>query len=182
MYDYMNSKDRFDETSLPSKTHFCNKLSDKHISGKQYKHAQRARDKFHCKTLEDYRDIYLNNDILLLADIFEKFRNTCLHNYRLDPVHYYTSPGLAWDAALRLTKVTFELITDIGMYTFIEYSIRGGISMISNRYARSNNMYNMYFKSDPEKPKSYILDLDANNLYGDAMSQALPTDWWIQVP
>ena len=93
MYDCMNSMDRFDKTSLPSKNHIFNKLSDKHISGKQYKHAQRVWDKFHCKTLEDYHDIYLKSDVLLLADIFEKFRDTCLHNYRLAPVLYYTTPG-----------------------------------------------------------------------------------------
>ena len=74
-----------------------------------------------------------------------------------------------------MSKVTLELITEIDMYTFIDNSIRGGISMISNRYTKSNNMFNMYFKSDPEKPKSYMLHLDANNLYGGAMSQALPT-------
>ena len=106
MYDYINSMDRFDETSLPSKKHFFNKLSDKHISGKQYKHVQRVWDKFHCKTLEDYHDIYLKSDVLLLTDLFEKFRNTCRHTHCLDPIHYYTTLGLAWVAALRMTKVT----------------------------------------------------------------------------
>ena len=151
MYDYMNSMDRFDETSLPSKKHFFNKLTDKHISGKQYKHDQRVWDKFHCKTLEDYHDIYIKSDVRLLADLFDKFRNTCLHNYRLDPVHYYTTPGLAWDAALRMAKVTLELITDIDMYTFIEDSIRGGISMISNRYAKSNNIFQHVLPTRPRK-------------------------------
>ena len=114
------------------------------------------------KTLGDYHDIYLKGDVLLLADFFEKFRDTCLHNYCLDPADYYTTPGLAWDVALRMVKVTLELITDNDMYTFIENSIRGGVSMISNGYAKSNNMLNMCFQLDPEKMKSYILDLDAN--------------------
>ena len=111
--------------------------------------------------------IYPKSDVLFLADLFEKFRNTCLH--RLDPVHYYTATGLEWDAALRMSKEKLELITDIDMYNFIENS------MISNRYARSNNAYNMCFESDSEKSKSHISYLDANNLYGRAMSQPLPT-------
>ena len=172
MFDYMNSMERFHETSFPSKDKFFSKLSDKHISRKQYQHVW---DKFQCKTQEDYHSIYLKGDVLLLADFFEKFSNTSLHKYRLDPVHYYTGPGLAWDAAIRVSKVKLELIKDIDIYNFIENSIRGGISMISNRYARSNNIYNMCFESDSEKPKSYISYLDANNLYGGAMSQPLPT-------
>ena len=96
---------------------------------------------FNCETLKDYHDIYLKTDVLLLADIFEKFRKTCIHNYNLEPVHYYTSAGMAWDTALKMTGVQLELITDIDQYKFLETAIRGGISMISHRYAKANNPY-----------------------------------------
>ena len=86
-----------------------------------------------------YHNIYLKSDVLLLADAFEQFRTRCMQNYGLDPVYYYTSPGLAWDAALKMTCVNLELITDIDQYKFIENSIRGGVSMISTRYAKANN-------------------------------------------
>ena len=105
--------------------------------------------------------------MFLLADFFEKFRRTCLDFYSLDPLHYYTTPGLAWDAALRMSRVELELITD-------ENSIRGGISMISTRYARANNRS---FSStyDDKLPRQDLIYLDVNNLYGCAMSQFLPT-------
>ena len=113
-------------------------------------------------------------DVLLLADFFERFRRTCLDYYKLDPLHYYTTPGLAWDAALRMSRVDLELITDENIYNMVENSIRGGISMISTRNATANN---------PTLPKTYnsklprqdLIYLDANNLYGHAMSQYLPT-------
>ena len=137
MYDYMSSFQRFHKTQLPPKDQFFNTLSDKDISKKQYQHTQRKWDEFHCRTLEDYHNIYHKSDVRLLANFFQKFRNTCLHNYHLDPVHYCTAPGLAWDATLRMSKAKLELSTDIDMYYFIEDSICGGISMICSRYARS---------------------------------------------
>ena len=84
---------------------------------------QLKRSAFECESMADYHDIYLKCDVLLLAYFFEKFRATCLAHYRLDAVHYYTAPGLAWDAPLRLTYISLELITDIDMYHFIENSI-----------------------------------------------------------
>ena len=83
----------------------------------------------------------LKNDILLLADVFESFRNTCHEYYKLDPAHYFTSPGLAWDAALKMTGVTLDLVTDVDMYQFIEKGMRGGVSYIANRYSKANNKY-----------------------------------------
>ena len=81
----------------------------------------------------DYHDIYFNSDVLLLTDFLEKFRDTCISNYGLDPLHYYTLPGLAWDVALKMSRVNSELITDIDTHNFLEQSIYGGISMILNR-------------------------------------------------
>ena len=89
--------------------------------------------------MADYHDIYLQLNVFLLVDFFEKFRKTCLEFYSRDPIHYYTTPGLAWDAALRMSRVDLQLITYVDMYHFVENSIRGGISMISTRHAQANN-------------------------------------------
>ena len=121
----------------------------------------------------DYHDLYLKSDILLIADVFENFRKTCLEYYKLDPCHYFTSPGLSWDAMLKMTNIKLELMTDIDMFQFVEKGMRGGISYIANRYGKGNNVYMKEY--DEKKPSKYIMYLDANNLYGWAMSQYLPT-------
>ena len=131
-------------------------------------------DAFGCETMGDYHDVYLQLDVLLLADFFEKFRRTCQDFYKLDPLHYYTTPGLAWDAALRMSRVDLELITNENIYNMIENSIRGGISMISTRHAKANNP-SLASTYDPDLPRQDLIYLDANNLYGHAMSQYLPT-------
>ena len=172
-YDHMDSFDRFNETKLPVQQHFYSILNNKHISDEQYKHAQNVWDTFNLKTMGDYHDLYLKSDILLLADVFENFRKTCLQYYKLDPCHYFSSPGLSWDAMLKMTDIKLELITDIDMYQFIEKGMRGGISYIANRYGKANNKYMKNY--DEKAPSKYIMYLDANNLYGWAMSQALPT-------
>jgi len=123
--------------------------------------------------LGEYHDLYLKTDVLLLTDVFENFRDKCLKNIGLDPCHYLTSPGLAWDAALKKTKVKLDLITDIDMQLFIEKGLRGGISYIAHRYAKANNKYLKDY--NPELDDSYLMYLDANNRYGWAMSQPLPT-------
>ena len=125
------------------------------------------------KTMGEYHDLYLKSDILLLADVFENFRRTCLEYYKLDPCHYFTSPGLSWDAMLKMTNIKLELMTDIDMFQFIEKGMRGGVSYIAHRHALANNKYLKKF--DERLPSKYIMYLDANNLYGWAMSQYLPT-------
>ena len=134
-----------------------------------------------CKTLQDYHDLYLKTDVLLLADVFENFRKTRLKHYKLDPCHYYTAPGLAWDACLKETKQKLQLLKDYDMLMMFERGIRGGISHISKRYATANNKYMNDF--DESKPSTFIQYLDANNLYGWAMSQKLPIKGfkWIHV-
>ena len=114
----------------------------------------------------------MKTDVALLADVFENFRKLCLQQYGLDPAHYFTSPGLSWDALLKKTGVELELFTDHEMHLFVERGIRGGISMVSKRYAKANNP--LVSDYDPSKPNSYIMYLDANNLYGWAMSKPLP--------
>ena len=103
-YDYVSSFDILQETKLPSKDLFYSKLKDEHISDKDYQHAINVWNSFNCKTIKDHHDIYLKSGVLLLADVFENFRKTCLKHYKLDPCHYYTAPGLAWDACLKETK------------------------------------------------------------------------------
>ena len=172
-YDYVSSLDKLSETQLPPKEEFYSKLNDEYISDKDYQHAINVWDTFGCKTIRDYQDLYLKSDVLLLADVFENFRKTCLKHYKLDPAHYYTSPGLAWDACLKTTGQNLELLSDYDMLMMFERGIRGGISHISKRYAEANNKYMKDFNS--KKESSYIQYLDANNLYGWAMSQNLPT-------
>ena len=172
-YDHMDCFDRFNETQLPKKQDFYSILNNEHISDEQYKHGQNVWKTFNLKTMGDYHDLYLKSDILLLGDVFENFRKTCLQNYKLDPCHYFTSPGLSWDAMLKMTNIKLELITDIDMFQFIEKGMRGGTSYIANRHGEANNKY---MKTYNEKlPSKYIMYLDANNLYGWAMSQYLPT-------
>ena len=172
-YDYMDSFDKFNKTELPTKEEFYSILIDEHISNEDYTHAQNVWNTFKLQTMGEYHDLYLKSDILLLADVFENFRRTCIQYYKLDPCHYFTSPGLSWDAMLKMTNIKLELMTDINMFQFIEKGMRGGISYIANRYGKANNKY---MKEYDEKASSkYIMYLDANNLYGWAMSQYLPT-------
>ena len=172
-YDYMDSFKRFEETQLPNKEDFYSILNDEHISDEDYEHAKRVWKKLRCKTMGDYHDYYLASDVVLLADVFENFRKTCIEYYKLDPCHYFTSPGLSWDAMLKMTDIKLELMTNIDMFQFIEKGLRGGISYIANRYGKANNKYMKDY--DDKKPSKYIMYLDANNLYGWAMSQYLPT-------
>ena len=172
-YDYMDSFNKFNETKLPIQQHFFSILNNEHISDEQYNHAQNVWDTFNLNTIGDYHDLYLKSDILLLSDVFENFRKTCLQYYKLDPCHYFSSPGLSWDAMLKMTDIKLELITDIDMYQFIEKGLRGGTSYIANRYGKANNKYMKTYNEN--EPSKYIMYLDANNLYGWAMSKFLPT-------
>ena len=171
-YDYMDSFRRFSEKSLPRIEDFYSILNDTNISESDYSHAKRVWSAFQIKDLGDYHDLYLRTDVLLLADVFESFRSTCLSHYRLDPCHYFSAPGLSWDALLRMTKINLDLITDTDQQLFIEKGMRGGISYIAHRHAVADNKYMKNY--DPEVESSYIMYLDANNLYGWAMSQSLP--------
>ena len=130
-YEYMDSWERFDEAELPPIEKFYSSLSASSISPEDYKHALNVWKTFKCKTLGDYHDLYLKTDV--------NFRNICLHQYKLDPANYYTSTGLSWDALLKKTNVNLKLLTDYDIHLMIERGLRGGISMVSNRYAKANN-------------------------------------------
>ena len=127
------------------------------------------------KNLGEYQDIYLKTDALLLSNVFEAFRNTCLKHYKFDPAHFYMSPGLAWKACLKRTGIELELLTDPDMLLMFERGIQGGITQAVHRYAEANNKY-MSDKFNPKEESSFLQYLDANNLYGWAMIQKLPTE------
>ena len=152
------------------------------ISEEDYQHAQRVWEEFGICDLGDYHDLYLRTDVVLLANVYEAFRDTCLKHYKLDPVHFCTSPGLAWKACLKCTGIKLELLTNPDMLLMFEQGIRGGITQVVRKYASANNKY-MGDRFNPKSESSYLQYLDANNLYGWAMSQSLPTGGfkWIDV-
>ena len=172
-YEYMDTEEKFKNTKLPPREVFYSKLSGKGISEKNYKHACNVWNTFKMKTFKDYHKLYNETDALLLADVFENFRNLCLKIYGLDPVYYFTAPGLAWDACLKMTDINLELLSDPNMLLMFEKGIRGGISIISNRYGKANNKY-MGKNFNKNELSKYLMYLDANNLYGSAMSEKLP--------
>ena len=171
-YEYMDNIEKLKDTKPPPQKAFYSKLTGKGINNYNYNHVLNVWKTCKIKKLKEYHEVYNKTDVLLLADVFEKFRDLCLMNYGLDPAHYYTAPGLAWDAMLKMTKINLELLSDVDKLLMIEKGIRGGISIISNRYGKANNKY---MKDFYEKELSkYLMYLDANNLYGWAMSQKLP--------
>ena len=172
-YDFMDSFEKFNQMELPTKDQFYSILNDQHITDDEYDHANKVWKAFTIKTMGEYHDLYLRSDVLLLADVFENFRKTCMQYYKLDPCHYFTSLGLSWDAMLKMTNIRLELMTDIDMFQFIEKGMRGGVSYIANQYGKANNRYMK--KYDEKAPSKYIMYPDANSLYGWAMSQCLPT-------
>lgn len=171
-YEYLNSFHKLTETQLPPIEAFFSKLNNKECSIEDYKHARNVWETFNCKTLRDYMELYLKTDVLLLTDVFENFRKLCKGIHKLDASQYYTAPGLSWDAMLRTTKIELELLMDPDMYNFMRKGIRGGLTQCCKRYSKANNKYLKDF--DPSKPSTYLMYLDANNLYGWAMSQYLP--------
>ena len=172
-YDYMDKLEKLKDDEPPPQEAFYSKLSGKGINKSCYEHVLNVWKTWNMKTLKDYLKLYNISDVLLLADVFENFRDLCLKNYGLDPVYYYTAPGLAWEAMLKMTNINLELLSDVDMLLMIEKGIRGGISIISNRYGKANNKYMKDFnKTELSKHLIYV---DANNLYGGAMSQKLPT-------
>ncbi|XP_065639695.1 uncharacterized protein LOC136072408 [Hydra vulgaris] len=166
---------------LQRKESFYSRLNNEDISDEDYLHAQTVWKEFNCENFRDYHNLYNVSNVLLLADVFENFTDLCIKNYKLDPAWYYTAPGLAWGAALKQkqnenekeTKLQLKLLSDYDMILMIKQGIRSGVSMISNRLGTANNKYMETY--DKSKESTYIMYLDANNLYGWAMSKVLPT-------
>ena len=175
----MDIFERFIEEKLPDKKCFYSSVKDEtttdngrkldgHINDEDYLTCQNIWNEFNMKNMGDYDGYYLKKDVLLLADVFEKFANTCLKLYKLDPCHYFSSPGLSWDAMLEIAGVKLEKIFDIDMYLLIEKGLRGGISYIVKRYSKANNKYMKDYNLT--NLSTYILYLAMNNLCGWAMS------------
>ena len=173
-YEYMTNWDKFKETQLTLKESFYSKLNMSGISDKDYEHAQKVWSVFDMTNLGEYHDLYLKTDVILLSNVFESFGNECLLHHGLDPAHFYTTPGLAWQAALKKTGVKLEFLTDPDMLLMFECGIQGGITQAVHRYTKANNKY-MGEKFNPDENTSFLQYLDANNLYGWAMNQPLPT-------
>lgn len=193
-YEHFDNFGRFKETEIPHYTSFVSTLDKCSIEGIDYdatpsaekavEEAKLAREKavtvfseFKCKTLGDYSDLYLKTDTLILADIFEAFRTTCLREYKLDPVNYYTLPGYSWDCCLKKSEVKLEPFVEgqYDMLLFTEKCIRGGISMIPNRYGKAHNRYTEEkIELNKKEEEKYLVYLDANALYSGAMCQYLP--------
>ena len=168
----MDNWERFNETLLPNEKSFYSNLNMENIDDIDYRHGNNLFKRFKLKNLGEYHNLYVQSDTLLLADVFQNFRNKCLEVYELDPAHFLSLPGLAWQACLKKTNVKLELLTDYDMLLMVEEGIRGGICHSIHRFAKANNKYMENY--DENKESSYIQYLDANNLYGWAMSQKLP--------
>ena len=176
----MDSWEKFNEASLPDKEPFYSNLNLESITDEDYVYAQKVCKLFEIENLGQYHDLYVQSDTLLLTDVFENFRDRCIDNYKLDPAHFLSAPGLAWYACLEKTGVKLELLTDNDMLIMVEKGIRGGICHALYRHAKANNKYMKNYDKNTES--SYLEYLDANNLYGWAMSQKLPVDGfkWIE--
>ena len=173
-YEYMDSWEKFNETSLPIKEDFYSHLNMEDIEDIDYRHGNNVFKSFKLENLGDYHDLYVKSDTLLLADVFENFRDMCIKEYELDPAHFVSLPGLAWQACLKKTNIELELLTEYDMLLMVEKGIRGGICHSIHRYAKANNKYMQNYNNNEES--SYIQYLDANNLYGWAMSKKLPVN------
>ena len=157
-YEYFNSFKKFRENKLPDIDKSFSLLKDCGISEKEYQRACDVRKVFEIRNLGEYHDLYLKTDVLLLCNVFEKFISVCLKDY---PCHCFSSPGLSWDAVLKMTGIQLEKINNIDVHLFLEKGMGGGVSYISKRYSKSDeNTEFMYW--------------DANNLYGWTMIQDLP--------
>ena len=147
----MGSWQRFDETSLPDKENFYSNLNMEDITDVDYRHGKTVFEYFINKNVGDYRDLYVQSDTLLLADVFENFRNMCIKVYDLDPADFLSAPGLAWQACLKKTEVRLELLTDVDMLLMVEKGIRGGICHAIYRYPKANNKYMKNYNKDKEE-------------------------------
>jgi len=178
-YEYTDSWEKLDETTLPEKDDFYSTLTETYIKDSEYKHAEKVWEHFGCKSLGEYSDLYLKIDVLLLADVFETFRDICLTTYSLDPAYYYTAPGFSFDCMLKFTSVKLELLSDYDMLLMFEKGIclifiiicitdifnifefagiRGGLVQASMRYGKANN--NTTPEYDETKDDSWIIYQD----------------------
>ena len=156
LYEYMDSWSKFEEDRLPSIDDLYNKLNMSRISDDDYKQAKRVWGEFGSRNLGEYHDLNLKTNVILLSNIFEKFRKVCMENYGLDPAHFYIAPGLVWQACLKKTGMKPDLITDPDMLLMFERGIRAGITQVVKRYTKANNKYmNDYNRKEPSRYLQY---------------------------
>ena len=171
-YEYMDSWEKFNETELPDKESFYSELNKEGITDEHYAHALKVWNTFSINNLGEYHDLYVQTDTLFLADVFENFRDSCINTYELDPAHFVSLPGLVWHTCLKKTGIELEILTDNNMLLMEEKRIRRGMCNAIHKYAKANNKYMKDI--DKNKISSFLEYLDANNLYGWAMSQKIP--------
>ena len=173
-YSYISNESIFLEKCPPDITKFKSDLQNQDLNAEEYDSFLHLWNTFGLKNIGDLHDLYVEVDVLLLADCFEKFRTFSLKNYKLDPVHFLTAPALSWDSALLHTEAKLEIPTDPDIHIFIDKGIRGGISFVGNPHAKAFNKY--ITKTNESNEEDYIMFFDVNNQYGAAMSEYLPTD------
>ena len=173
-YDYVSGPSKLDETALPPKEAFYNSITEENISDEQYARAQEMWQRLSMNTLRDYTRHYIQLDVLILADLFEKFRRTMFDAHGLDCLHFPSLPSLTLQLALKMTSVKLDLIDDSEIYLMIESAIRGGLSYVAQRHAKANYpaMGAMEYRAD--LPTSHILYLDCNSLYATCQQFPLP--------
>lgn len=173
-YEFITSFQKYNETRLPSRERFKSEVNNgETVSVEDYNYACYIFNKTECRDVGDYSDLYLETDVLILADVIENFVNNSIEVYGLDPMHYFTLPGFSWDAMLKYTKAEIELLSDLKMINFVYAGIRGGLCQCCHRHAVANNKYLSNY-DQTNVNQSYLTYMDVNNLYGVAMSKWLP--------
>ena len=170
----MDYWEKFNETTLPEKEKYYSNLSMEDITEAHYKVGKRICKDVEIKNLGEYHDLYLRSDVLLLADVFESFRKMCLKVHELDPAKFFSAPWLAWQAALKKTRVELELLTDINMLLMVGKGIRGKICHAIHHHTKANNKYMKDY--DKNKESLYLKYWDVNDLYGWEMPQKFPVN------
>ena len=155
-YEYMDDWDRFNEDKMPNKNDFYSSFNMEDIREIDYRHALKVFNKFNIKNLGEYHDLYVQSDTILLADIFESFRNLCIETYKLDPDYFLPLPGLAWQACLKHSKIKSEFISDVDMLLLLEEGIRGGICHSVFKHAKVSNKYMKDYDKNKESSLSNI--------------------------
>ena len=199
-YEYIDSIEKLNENKLPSKDKWYSTLKQENITDEGLQHTHRVWKHYNCKKILDYHNLYLKTDVLILADAFEKFRKFFLKHHEIDPCYCYSAPGLTWQCGLKYTGVELELLTDVDMLQMFERGIRGGFSgVLGPRHVKAFNKYTPNYHDNGNRIldenemkqcleilnnggtlndfllEKFLLYLDANNLYGWAMSKKLPT-------
>ena len=170
-YEYVSSFNQFEDL-IPERTAFKNSLNNTMPSEEEYNDLLHTCSLLEIETVGELHDHYVALDVILLADVMTNYRTMGLEEYKLDPLHYGTAPAFSYDAMLKFTKATPELLLDPDMYLFMENGIRGGMSVIPHRLATANNEFLKDY--DDDKEQTSIFYTDCSNLYGHAMSQPLP--------